>query len=178
MEHMNRKRDKFASWLGRRGRPRSREGTRNNDARRSERGVSPAAHIVGSEVGSREAESQKETPRPLWQRAWASLPLSDQRLIQKEVQNIDAGGDLFSDLERVAHEKSQELYDRQWNDRVHIPGRETETVRLRTATSRIITCLRRFKEVGDIAVSFDPTHAALPWAAFRFLLEVHAVLSF
>lgn len=27
-------------------------------------------------------------------------------------------------------------------------------------------------EVGDVAVSYDPGHAALPWALVRFLLKV------
>jgi hypothetical protein len=30
----------------------------------------------------------------------------------------------------------------------------------------------RFKEIGDIAVQYDPAHAALPWAGVRFLLQV------
>ncbi|KAJ9156327.1 Ankyrin repeat-containing domain protein [Pleurostoma richardsiae] len=37
---------------------------------------------------------------------------------------------------------------------------------------KIVDCIQRFKEVGDIVVSFDPVHAALPWAGFRFLLQL------
>ena len=32
--------------------------------------------------------------------------------------------------------------------------------------------IRKFVEVGDIAIQYDPGHAALPWAAIRFLLQV------
>ncbi|KAF8417291.1 hypothetical protein EV426DRAFT_711742 [Tirmania nivea] len=32
--------------------------------------------------------------------------------------------------------------------------------------------VNRFKEIGDIIVQFDPGHAALPWAGFRFLLKI------
>ena len=32
--------------------------------------------------------------------------------------------------------------------------------------------MNKFKEVGDIAVQYDPGHAALPWAAIRFFLQV------
>lgn len=32
--------------------------------------------------------------------------------------------------------------------------------------------VNKFKDVGDVAASYDPVHAALPWAAVRFLLEV------
>lgn len=42
---------------------------------------------------------------------------------------------------------------------------------LRDVASKILTWLTKFKEVGDIAVQYDPAHAALPWAAVRFLLQ-------
>ncbi|KAJ0134283.1 NADH-cytochrome b5 reductase 1 [Fusarium oxysporum f. sp. albedinis] len=29
----------------------------------------------------------------------------------------------------------------------------------------------KFKGIGDVVSSFDPVHAALPWAAFRFVLQ-------
>lgn len=32
--------------------------------------------------------------------------------------------------------------------------------------------VNKFVSVGDVAVSFDPVHAALPWAAVRFILVV------
>jgi hypothetical protein len=32
--------------------------------------------------------------------------------------------------------------------------------------------LDKFKQVGDVAVNFDPHHAALPWAGVRLMLEV------
>lgn len=32
--------------------------------------------------------------------------------------------------------------------------------------------VNKFKEVVDVAIQYDPVHAALPWAAVRFLLQV------
>jgi hypothetical protein len=32
-----------------------------------------------------------------------------------------------------------------------------------------------FKQIGDVAVQYDPAHAALPWAGIRFLLQVRQV---
>jgi hypothetical protein len=43
---------------------------------------------------------------------------------------------------------------------------------MRDVAGKIIFWLNKFKEVGDIAVNFDPTHASLPWAGVRFLLQV------
>lgn len=37
---------------------------------------------------------------------------------------------------------------------------------------KIVFWLSKFKDVGDIAVNFDPVHASLPWAGIRFLLQV------
>lgn len=47
-----------------------------------------------------------------------------------------------------------------------------ETIVLRDIADKLITWVDRFKTIGDVVSSFDPTHAALPWAGFRFLLEV------
>ncbi|KAF8451423.1 hypothetical protein BGX38DRAFT_1259584 [Terfezia claveryi] len=35
---------------------------------------------------------------------------------------------------------------------------------------RLVALISKFKEVGDIAVQYDPIHAALPWAGVRFIL--------
>lgn len=43
---------------------------------------------------------------------------------------------------------------------------------LRDVAEKTIFWLNKFKDVGDIAVNFDPVHAALPWAGVRFLLQV------
>jgi len=43
---------------------------------------------------------------------------------------------------------------------------------IRKLLGRLVDVLDRIKQVGDIAVSADPIHAGLPWAAVRFLLTV------
>ncbi|EKJ71691.1 hypothetical protein FPSE_08137 [Fusarium pseudograminearum CS3096] len=42
---------------------------------------------------------------------------------------------------------------------------------LRKYFERMVHWLNKFKDIGDVASSFDPVHAALPWAAFRFVLQ-------
>ena len=46
---------------------------------------------------------------------------------------------------------------------------------LRDVAEKIIVFLNKFKTIGDVAVSFDPVHAALPWAGVRFLLQVRII---
>ena len=49
--------------------------------------------------------------------------------------------------------------------------REEEVV-LRDVGMKILRWIDTFKKIGDIIVQYDPVHAALPWAGFRFLLQV------
>ena len=37
--------------------------------------------------------------------------------------------------------------------------------------NKIVKWVNKFKEIGDVAIQYDPGHAALPWAAIRFLLQ-------
>ena len=47
---------------------------------------------------------------------------------------------------------------------------------LRDLLGKIVNCVNKFREVGDAVVQYDPTHAALPWAAVRFVLQVWLLL--
>jgi len=42
----------------------------------------------------------------------------------------------------------------------------------RCFVEKTVSVLNKFLSVGDVAVNFDPIHAALPWAAVRFVLVV------
>jgi hypothetical protein len=42
----------------------------------------------------------------------------------------------------------------------------------RRFVEKTVSVLNNFVSFGDVAVSFDPVHAALPWAAVRFVLVV------
>ena len=45
-------------------------------------------------------------------------------------------------------------------------------VTLREGFDKITIWIHRFIAIGDNAVQYDPSHAALPWAAFRLVLQV------
>jgi hypothetical protein len=55
----------------------------------------------------------------------------------------------------------------QWT--IQITGR---TINLRKCLTRVLDWVQKFAQVGNAAVRFDTTHAAVPWAGFRFLLQV------
>lgn len=41
-----------------------------------------------------------------------------------------------------------------------------------TSIGKLLSVLNKFLSAGDVAVSFDPTHTALPWAAVRCVIVV------
>lgn len=53
--------------------------------------------------------------------------------------------------------------------------RNGKKVIVRDVLAKVAKWVNHFKEVGDIAVQYDPVHAALPWAGVRFLLNVSIV---
>lgn len=52
-----------------------------------------------------------------------------------------------------------------------------DEVILRDVFEKIVTWVNKFKDFGDIAMQYDPGHAALPWAGVRFLLQVGSRVS-
>ena len=50
--------------------------------------------------------------------------------------------------------------------------RKGETIILRDVCEKMIKWVRKFKGAGDVAVSYDPAHAALPRAAVRVILQI------
>ncbi|KAJ6264939.1 Vegetative incompatibility protein [Drechslerella dactyloides] len=100
----------------------------------------------------------------LWDEALSKLAQADQDQIKSQ------GGDKLDilksilkaaeDAKTIAHEKAWKI---KWKG---------EDIVIRDITEKIIVWVKKFKEVGDTIVQYDPGHAALPWAAVRFLLQV------
>ncbi|CAG9983963.1 unnamed protein product [Clonostachys byssicola] len=104
-----------------------------------------------------------------WQLAWAKLPPATVQSLQALSKDHNAPASSNQDVDHIlklAREKKATFESKQWE--VELGSR---SFKIRNGLSNIIDWLQKFKEVGDIAVNFDPVHAALPWAAFRFLLQ-------
>lgn len=78
--------------------------------------------------------------------------------------NPSSGPDVDS-LVELTRQKQQQCDDNAFKFR--FCGQD---VILRDYAEKVITFLQKFKTIGDVAESFDPVHAALPWAGVRFLL--------
>ncbi|GJC89215.1 hypothetical protein ColLi_12053 [Colletotrichum liriopes] len=68
---------------------------------------------------------------------------------------------------RIAEESRRQCVNKRW--KVTMPN--GEVVVLRDKMEKLIHWVDRFKQVGDVAVQYDPTAAALPWAGVRFILQ-------
>jgi hypothetical protein len=77
-------------------------------------------------------------------------------------------GNVLSEVLRDVHEKRQICAQKCWT----LKKRNGETIILRDVCEKIIVWVEKFIAVGDLAMQYDPVHAALPWAAFRFVLQV------
>ena len=103
----------------------------------------------------------------LWAVALSHLSVEDRQAITFDGQG---GLDILKNLQILANEAKAKSIEKRW--RCRRPGRGGETVILRDLFSKIATWINCFREIGDIVVQYDPSHAALPWAGVRFLLQV------
>jgi hypothetical protein len=74
----------------------------------------------------------------------------------------------LKDVLDLAGERQRICIQKGWK----FKGRNGKVIVVRDVLEKTVVWVQKFKEVGDIAVSYDPIHAALPWAAVRFLLSV------
>ncbi|KAE8441164.1 hypothetical protein EG329_005820 [Mollisiaceae sp. DMI_Dod_QoI] len=97
--------------------------------------------------------------------------LAAEKLDQEDRANINFSYDkltILSDLRREA-EQARTTCDEK---RLTFKRKNGEKVILRDVFGKCVKWINLFKEAGDVAVSYDPGHAALPWALVRVLLQV------
>ena len=101
----------------------------------------------------------------LWDKAVDAL--EDKHKHNVDFQRTDKNAILADVLEEV-QKKKQACIER----RLKYKKKNGEFLVLYDVYEKMVKWVTRFKEVGDIAVQYDPGHAALPWAAIRFFLQV------
>lgn len=121
----------------------------------SARGVTPE-FATASELPSE--------ARSLWAKSLAGLTEGDKAILQtdKAMPGLD-----IDDLLHTIKEKREICVGHQWEFRF-----KSRVINFRDKADKILSWLVKFKEVGDIAIQYNPGHAALPWAGIRFLLQV------
>ena len=110
-------------------------------------------------------QCQDPPVKDLWDLALATLSSEDRQAISLCIS--DSKLNILQHLQTAAVKKQTDCEDRRW--KFELNGRQ---IILRDVAEKIIVWIDKFKQIGDIAVNFDPVHASLPWAGVRFLLEV------
>lgn len=100
----------------------------------------------------------------LWDRALASLDPKKKKSLQ-----IDEGTSQLNidSIIEEAGSKRDQCVEKRW--KFWIVDMKFD---LSEKAERIIACLNKLKEIGDVAVQYSPGRAALPWAAIRLVLQV------
>ncbi|KAF4627727.1 hypothetical protein G7Y89_g10427 [Cudoniella acicularis] len=106
----------------------------------------------------------------LWSQAYKKLSDKEREAVQSPQPTAAIQGQAFEtrieDLLCVTREAQMKCE----NDSFKFRFRGKEVI-LGDVAGKICFWLNKFKEVGDVAVNFDPVHASLPWAGVRFLLQ-------
>jgi hypothetical protein len=106
----------------------------------------------------------------LWGSAMAKLKDADRKLLAFDTDDqILNKLDPLYDLEETTREAYVICIRKRWQ--ITIPGQGKKVI-VRDVLSKIAHWIEVFKSVGDQVVSYDPGHAALPWAGIRFLLQI------
>lgn len=107
-------------------------------------------------------------PEQLWKKAFDNLSTPCKASLLKDSPNRQTPS--LEEIIQYVKLQQTRCMEKRW--KIEINGK---TVYLRDVCDKIILWINKFKEIGDIVMQYDPGHAALPWAAFRLLLQVCGV---
>lgn len=96
----------------------------------------------------------------LWQKAYDALRLKDRAVVPPGFATKPE--ELIAEVEKhISQSKGKP---------VRLPNGESLFVR--DVLQKVSRWMKKFVEVGDAAVQYEPGHAALPWALLRLVLQV------
>ncbi|KAI5839121.1 hypothetical protein DFP73DRAFT_599118 [Morchella snyderi] len=105
--------------------------------------------------------SNRDNTTSLWIKAFQMLSEEDKALLPSA--RNDPTEEFLKDIKNHADLCAQGAW------RVKYRGNE---IAVRDVVDKILVWVDKFKSIGDIAIQYDPAHAALPWAGIRFLLQI------
>ncbi len=101
----------------------------------------------------------------LWDKAVSSLTDEDKQSI--DFSRTDKTT-ILADVLHAAELKKQLCLQKRWK----YTKSNGHVIILRDLCEKMIKWVDKFKATGDLALQYDPSHASLPWAAVRFLLQL------
>ena len=100
-----------------------------------------------------------------WDAALRLLSEDERRHLQFSRQER---ANILQKLVADVEQSRQRCIDKSW----HFTTTSGNRVILRDVLDKITRWIEAFQKVGDVAVQYDPAHAALPWAGVRLLLRL------
>lgn len=101
----------------------------------------------------------------LWQKAYDALRLKDKDVIPPTF--VTRPEEIVPEVEKyILQSKGKPI---------KLPNGENLFVR--DVLLKVSRWIKKFVEVGDVAVQYDPGHAALPWALLRLVLQVRTSMT-
>ncbi|KAL8798803.1 MAG: hypothetical protein Q9182_006375 [Xanthomendoza sp. 2 TL-2023] len=105
------------------------------------------------------------TATKLWDEAVNSLSDEDKQAIDFLRSDKPA---ILADVLHAAEQKKELCMQKRWK----YTKKNGDIIIIRDLCDKMIRWVHKFKEIGDIAVQYDPSHASLPWAGIRFFLQL------
>ncbi|KAF7940154.1 uncharacterized protein EAE98_000281 [Botrytis deweyae] len=125
---------------------------------------------LASKKGENELVGENDSVPNLWHQAYERLGENEKEGLKFTQHNGQLNfTEQSSTLVQMVIERKEECEKRQWKLYTKKNG---DRIMVRDLFVKISEWINKFKEVGDAAVQYDPGHAALPWAAVRFFLQV------
>lgn len=118
------------------------------------------------DINSPPAVAQSTEPS-LWERAFNQLSDKDKNTLSFP----DANKNTFDSILEATRKSRDDCLARG----VKFTFRGKDII-VRDVAEKLLTWVDKFKSIVDVAIQFDPVHAALPWAGVRFLLQVYCPL--
>ena len=115
------------------------------------------------EMTATQACTDSSAPADLWAAALKDLPPIEQSCVRGHLNESSDPMDILF----VTQSQREEM----WKKRLSVKRRNGERVLLYDIFGKTAKWVQKFISVGDAAVQYDPAHAALPWAAVRFVLQ-------
>ena len=78
---------------------------------------------------------------------------------------------VLAELSNIVEAKQKRCLERRWK----FTNSKGQQIIVRDLFEKIANYIEKFTKVIDMAVQYDPVHAALPWAAVRVLLQVRSM---
>ena len=121
-------------------------------------------------LGSGSKPKSTTTESSLWELAAKELDKKDyNRIGPIDTNNVNIVNQVLTSVQK----KKNNCVTNQWSYTT-----KGKKIKIRDLCDKIIHWTTKFEEVGDFLVSMDVTgHAALPWAAVKFVIEVSWIMS-